>query len=43
MFGIGFHNVVVCKPGKTNIINPENLNLYKRIEDSVYVEDIEML
>ena len=34
----GFKKVFICKAGDTNIVNPENLNLYERSEDSIYVE-----
>lgn len=36
----GFKKVFVCEPGKTKIPDPGYLNLYERIEDSVYVEGI---
>ena len=36
----GFRNVKVCKRGETFINNLNGLNLYERIEESVYVEGI---
>ena len=36
----GFRNVKVCKRGETFIKNLNGLNLYERIEESVYVEGI---
>lgn len=36
----GFRNVSICSEGKTLISDPGKLNLYERIEDSVYVEGI---
>jgi predicted SAM-dependent methyltransferase len=35
---LGFRKIFICKPGETNIIDPGNLNLYERSEDSIYVE-----
>jgi len=35
---MGFKNVEVCKNGKTNIPDPGALDLYERVEHSVYVE-----
>ena len=35
---VGFKKVFTCKAGKTNILNPHNLNLYERSDNSVYVE-----
>lgn len=37
---MGFKNVEVCTNGKTNILNPEVLDLYEREKQSVYVEGI---
>lgn len=37
---IGFSKVFICKAGKTKILNPENLDLYERSEESIYVEGI---
>ena len=37
---MGFKNVEVCTNGKTNISNPEVLDLYEREKQSVYVEGI---
>ena len=37
---IGFNTVEVCKDGKTNITDPDALNLREREEQSVYVEGI---
>ena len=35
---VGFRQIFICKPGETNILNPHNLNLHERSDDSVYVE-----
>ena len=34
----GFNNPVVLNPGETNIIDSQPLNLYERIEESIYIE-----
>ena len=36
----GFKKVFTCKEGETNILNPRNLNLHERSEESVYVEGL---
>jgi predicted SAM-dependent methyltransferase len=38
--GAGFSQVFVHDAGETNILNHENLNLYERSEDSIYVEGL---
>ena len=37
---MGFNTVEICKDGKTNITDPDALNLREREEQSVYVEGI---
>ena len=37
---IGFRQVFILKAGETNILNPHNLNLHERSEESVYVEGL---
>ena len=37
---VGFNKVFTCKEGETNILNPGNLNLHERSEESVYVEGL---
>ena len=36
----GFDNVIVLPPGKTNLNDEKDLNLYEREDESVYVEGI---
>ena len=36
----GFRNVEVCKPGFTNMSDPDGLDLYERSEQSVYLEAV---
>lgn len=38
--GAGFSQVFVHDAGETNILNHENLNLYERSKDSIYVEGL---
>ena len=35
---VGFRKIFICKAGETNILNPHNLNLHERSEESVYLE-----
>jgi len=37
---VGFKKVFICKASETNILNPGNLNLYERSDESVYVEGL---
>lgn len=37
---VGFKQIFICKAGETNILNPHNLNLHERSDDSVYVEGL---
>jgi len=37
---VGFRKILICKAGETNILNPHNLNLYERSDESVYVEGL---
>ena len=37
---VGFRKVFTCKTGKTNILNPGNLNLRERSDHSIYVEGL---
>ena len=37
---VGFKKVFTCKAGETNILNPYNLNLHERSDESVYVEGL---
>ena len=34
----GFRKIFICKAGETNILNPHNLNLHERSDESVYLE-----
>jgi predicted SAM-dependent methyltransferase len=40
MSDVGFADVVIVPPGKTNITEPEGLDLEERAEESVYVEAV---
>ena len=35
---VGFRKIFICKAGETNILNPHNLNLHERSDESVYLE-----
>ena len=40
LFEMGFDSVEICRDGKTNSVDSDDLNLYEREEQSVYVEGI---